>query len=311
MLPVWPWAGETWVWGPELRAGIKLLQHSPKATGRILEAWVPTTTCSCRPFDWVGEWYLRRQEMVANGDPREHWIKVIVNSLYGKMAQTVGKPQWHSWLWAGMITAHTRAQLLDAIAQDPEAVVMTATDAVYSIRGLDLPISASLGDWEGQALGSAFVVQSGFFDSQAIYGDGHPRTRGLPARYIEWARFQKLWDQVLTKKVKWNEAKVVVDADPATGKPFQIHVGIGLAQLWGKPEKLGQWMNYPTTLTFATDKRPARWKGGDRGREWYGTKPWALSNNPGETYRPGRGIGEDKFSVMDQPDASEWGISDG
>src|SRR4029077_14096126 len=113
------------------------------------------------PFDWVGEWYYMRQAMDAAGDPRQWWLKLILNSLYGKFAQQVGRAVWHSWLWAGMITAHTRAQLLSAIALDPTAVVMTATDAVYSTRGLELPISSSLGDWEGQALGEAFVVQSG------------------------------------------------------------------------------------------------------------------------------------------------------
>lgn len=231
----------------------------------------------------------------------------VREGLYGKFAQQVGRAVWHSWLWAGMITAHTRAQLLGAIAADPESVVMTATDAVYSLRGLDLPISSGLGDWEGQALGKAFVVQSGFFNSEAIYGDGHPRTRGLPARYIDWDLFRQLWQDVLDSKVPWDEARVVVDRDPSTGKPFQIHVGIGLAQLWGKPEKLGQWLDYPTTLTFVTDKRPHRWSAGDRGREWYGTRPWHLSDNLSGEYRPGRGIGEDKFQIMDQPDAADWG----
>lgn len=307
MLPVWPWKGESWVWGPELLAGLQLLSQSPQATREILEVWVPTTTCSCHPFAWVEEWYYRRQAMAAAGDIREWWLKLILNSLYGKFAQQVGRAVWHTWLWAGMITAATRAQLLEAIALDPEAVVMTATDAVYSVRGLDLPMGSGLGQWEAQALGRAFVVQSGFFDAEAIYGQGHPRTRGLPARYIDWGRFQELWSGVLRGDTAWDQAKVVVDSDPTTGRPFQIHVGIGLAQLWGKPEKLGQWLDYPTTLTFVTDKRPTRWPAGDRGREWYGTQPWALSSNPGSEYRTGRGIGEDKFTVIDQPDAEAWG----
>jgi hypothetical protein len=306
MLPVWPWSGESWVWGPEFAAGMGLLAHSPAATVEVVEAWAPKTTCSCHPFSWVADWYYRRQEMASRGDGREWWLKLILNSLYGKFAQQVGRAVWHSWLWAGMITAHTRAKLLEAMAQDPAGVVMTATDAIYSVHGLNLDVGSGLGQWEGQALGKAFVVQSGFFNSEAIYGDGHPRTRGLPARYIEWGRFESLWDDVLAGHVPWDQAKVVVDRDPGTGKPFQIHVGIGLAQLWNKPEKLGAWLDYPTTLTFVTDKRPHRWSAADRG-EWWGTRPWHLSDNAGGEYRPGRGIGEDKFQIMDQPDAQEWG----
>jgi hypothetical protein len=308
MLPVWPWSGETWVWGPEFTAGQKLLAHSPSATADVLEAWVPTVECSCSPFAWVADWYYRRQEMAYRGDQREWWLKLILNSLYGKFAQQVGRAVWHSWLWAGMITAHTRAKLLEAMAQDPAGVVMTATDAIYSVHGLNLEVGSALGQWEGQALGQAFVVQSGFFNSEAIYGDGHPRTRGLPARYIEWPRFEALWDDVLAGRTAWDQAKVVVDRDPATGKPFQIHVGIGLAQLWNKPEKMGAWLDYPTTLTFVTDKRPFAWKEApERGLAWISTKPWYLLGNAGAEYRPGRGIGEDKFTIMDQPNAQEWG----
>lgn len=309
MLPMWPWSGEAWVWGHEYAAGLRLLEHSPHATVQALEGWLPATRCECRPFAWVPDWYQMRRQMILEGDPRQQWIKLILNSLYGKMAQQVGRPQWHSWLWAGLITSHTRAQLLDAMAQDPEAVVMTATDAIYTRQGMDLEHGDELGQWESQALEDLLIVQSGFFNAGAVYGPRKPRTRGIPPRYIDWSVFETMWDRVLAGQVPWDLAKVVVDKEVATGEPFQIHVGIGLAQLWGKPEKLGRWEPYPMEITFVTDKRPFEWDAPPsmQAPEWRTTQPWYLPGNPSAEYRPGRGIGEDKLLVMDQDNADEWG----
>jgi hypothetical protein len=325
MLPVWPWTGENWVWGPEYRAGRKLLEQSPHVTVEVLEAWVPTAKGRChhehssRPFAWVETWFYERLKLLALGDTREKWIKLILNSLYGKLAQLVGKAQWHSWLWAGMITAHCRSQLLQAIALDPEAVVMTATDAVYSRRGLDLETNAGLGGWTTQALGKVFIVQSGFFNSESVYGETKARTRGIPPRFVDWDLFESTWDDVMSGKTEWDLARVVIDQEVEhdesgqriPGKPFQIHIGIGLAQLWNKPEMLGRWHDYPTEITFATDKRPLPWPDAPksmRSKEWRLTQPWFLTANAGVEYsKDGKGIGEDKFIVMDQPNATEWG----
>lgn len=312
MLPVWPWKGEAWIWGPEFRAGVKLLDRSPKASWDIVEAWIPETSCDCRPFNWVEDWYYWRQQLQRENNPMEQWVKLVLNSLYGKMAQQIGRAIWHSWLWSGMITAHARAQLLHAIAQDPEHVVMTATDAVYSTHGLALDCGTELGAWKPQALGNALIVQSGFFDSEAVYGEDKPRTRGIPARYVDWDVFHKAWDEVVNGEKQWNSFKITLAKDIETNEPLKIHVGIGLAQLWGKPEMLGMWLDYPQEVGFVTDKRPFLWKQPPRtmrSRDWICTQPWyPMPSEKGAEYRAGTGIGEDKFLVLDQPYADEWGM---
>lgn len=306
-LPVWPWSGRAHIWGPEFRSGLDLLRRSTGWQVHIAEAWLPSIHCDCDPFGWVNQWYETRKELVAAGDPKEKWIKLIINSLYGKMAQQVGHPQWHSWLWSGMITAHTRSQLLSAIAQDPEAVVMTATDAVYSVKPLEMPVGDTLGAWEVKTLSDVLIVQSGFFKAHQTLSSDKPRTRGIPRRFIDWPRFEVVWDEIRHGLEQWDEAKIVIDSDPITGDRFQIHVGIGLAQLWGRVDRLGAWLDYPTEVTFSTDKRPLLWPEGPKRGDWLSTKPWMLPANEGSEYRAGRGIGEDHFLVMDQPDAAEWG----
>lgn len=146
-----PYTNEGWAWLPEYRAG--------KRFGRVRahSAWVYRTECGCRPFEQFAVYYRTRVELGkdAAGKP----IKLGVNSGYGKLVQSKGKnPPYQNWLWGGLITSGTRAQVLDVIPiQDPSAVVAIATDGVFSRYPLDLPkprdtgtsdLAKPLGGWE-------------------------------------------------------------------------------------------------------------------------------------------------------------------
>ena len=63
------------------------------------------------------------------------------------LAQRIGKAAFANMIWAGLITAITRAKLNDAIALDPLNILMLATDALYSLQPLDLPLGDRLGQW--------------------------------------------------------------------------------------------------------------------------------------------------------------------
>ena len=97
-------------------------------------------------------------------------IKLGINSVYGKLAQSVGQwrqapvlsSPWH----AAAITARTRAQLLRAAMTDPGAVVMFATDGLFTTRPLPIECAKvkTFGAWDGPTLhpGGVFV-QSGVY----------------------------------------------------------------------------------------------------------------------------------------------------
>jgi hypothetical protein len=79
------------------------------------------------------------------------------------MAQRCGLGPYHDAVSAGLITAITRASLIEAIAKDPQSVVMIATDAVFSTRPLPLDIGDGLGQWEEKVWPDLFIAQPGVY----------------------------------------------------------------------------------------------------------------------------------------------------
>ncbi len=121
-------SGGGWIWRDEYLAGERLFSHV-----EFEEAWIYETTCKHRPFAEIPEFYKQRLKLGKEGPGLV--IKLGMNSCYGKLAQSIGdQPPFQSWIWAGMITSGTRAQLLDLIAlhKNPANVLMVATDGAYS-----------------------------------------------------------------------------------------------------------------------------------------------------------------------------------
>jgi len=185
----WPRAGRGTYWSVEIRSAERL-----GATIRYHGGWRYLAHCRCRPFDWVADVYASRLALgkSAAGYP----LKLGLASLYGKLAQRIGNPRFGNFVWAGLITAHTRALLNQAIASDPETIVMLATDAVMSRKPLVLPIGEALGQWGLEYHENLFIVQPG------LYWSGHRKndkrkTRGIStsifARHMH--RFEKAWRQ--------------------------------------------------------------------------------------------------------------------
>lgn len=139
------------IWWHELAAAVRAGLIS---TYRVTEAWTMTPKCSCDPpMADIARLYDRRQQIVADTkaenkrrraefgndvegfyNPQEKGLKLIINSPYGKCAQSVGKPKYANPVYASLITAGCRTMILDAIATHPQksaAVMMIATDGVY------------------------------------------------------------------------------------------------------------------------------------------------------------------------------------
>lgn len=167
-----PRRGEGWYWREEVEAALDMFP-----TIEVIDGYVLVKSCQCRPFDWVPEVYDWRMQRGDKNDGPGIVAKLGLNSLYGACAQSVGHPTFQSFVWAGIITSNTRAALLRAIARDPEAVFMVATDAVYSTRPLPGLETPGLGGWEVQRYDDAFVVAPGV----ALLG-GKVKSRGLAKR---------------------------------------------------------------------------------------------------------------------------------
>lgn len=167
-----------WAWRPELRAAM---------TGwpglvEPLEAWVFHATCSHAPFAFLPIVYRDRVRWGSDG--KGIVLKLGTNACAGKTMQKVGDaPPFRDLVWAGNITATTRAQILDMIAsaRDRWHVLTVATDGIYSTEKLAMPaprdtstgelinekgerVEKALGSWEYKHIEEgAFLAKPGLY----------------------------------------------------------------------------------------------------------------------------------------------------
>lgn len=137
-----------WYWEHEIEAA-----RQAKLISRIkyLE-WVDYQPCGCAPpMATVAEAYQERLS-VGKNTPHGKALKLVINSLYGKYAQSIGMPTYACSLYASYITSRCRTQILEAIATHPvgaKAVAKIATDGVYFTSQHDsLALTSELGDWD-------------------------------------------------------------------------------------------------------------------------------------------------------------------
>lgn len=197
------WA-KGWYWGIECR-NIPLNQR--------LQSYYPSGAgLDERPFAWVEETYRQRAILKKANQPQQLALKLALNSLYGKLAQSKGAqrnddgtwnyPTFHEVAWAGWITAYTRSRLSEAMhSVDSSAIIATETDSVFATRPIDLPLSDGLGDWELSMADGIRYIQSGV---SLILKDGEWsfKTRGFTVKRTTdevavWTKFLALDDPIM------------------------------------------------------------------------------------------------------------------
>lgn len=239
----WPIEGNGIYWSPEIQKAVAAGSQVSYESG-----YYASTHCDCCNYEWVERLYQYRKQI--GSATRGYPIKLGLNALYGKLAQREGAAPWRDQLAAGLITAYTRAALQDACNRDPDAIVMLATDAVFSRRPLDLPIGDDLGQWETKIRETGlFIVQPGIYWSP---GSEHlPKTRGIPRSKViaERQRFEDIWDH-------WC---IATGAPPAINVGLTNFIGHRLALARNKPELAGTWLPVTKRISFdwANKRQPA------------------------------------------------------
>jgi hypothetical protein len=259
----WPRLGAGVYWSPEIRSAERL-----GATCEHRAGWLYQKRCDCRPFDWVETRYAQRKALKGvQGEP----LKRGINSLYGKLAQRIGEPPFANPVWAGLITAMTRAKLNDAIAStDPRNVVMLATDGIYTLDPLTLATGGGLGQWGVKTFASLFIVQPGLYWSPRNGEEWRPKSRGIspvtiakfaPSFEAEWSKFaatpaitpmqraERLFDALELGRVDL-VPMALGDHYPLVEVSFKAFIGLRLSAHWGKPEKAGQWLDQSRKISF-------------------------------------------------------------
>ena len=231
----YPSEGLGWYWSDEIRAAV---HQSFKPS----YSWWFRPQCECVPFSWVPEVY--QQRLTLGKTARGKVLKLGLNSLYGKMAQSIGSAPYANPIYAGLITARTRAKLSEAChTRLPDGrctcsdVLMLATDAVFSLRELPhLEVSKRLGEWDLDTHDSMFIVQPGLYFTGT--GATAPKTRGLPRQAVmdHEDAFRTAYSLLsVTNNVLENTVRV----------PLRQFVGLRVAYHRGDPSIAGEWQDVP------------------------------------------------------------------
>lgn len=246
----WPREGKGWYWSTEIEAALRT------GTTRIVDwvdHWTYDKQCDCRPFDWLTEVYEQRKA-IGKGT-KGYALKLAINSLYGKTAQSIGSAPYANPVWAGLITAHCRAALIDAYARiDDRSIVMLATDGIYTTVPLDhLDCGGALGQWERKDHAEMFLVQPGIYFSSA--SAERPKTRGVPMALV--LQYEEKFRQAFDT---WIKAPLDLFGNasgfPSVELPMTVFVGMKLAAAWSKPFLAGRWLNTSRRISFDyTSKR--------------------------------------------------------
>lgn len=234
-LVIYPTHGENWIWGSEFLAYLHTIPDRPDWNVEVIDVWRFIEASDQLPFQWVEEFYHTRK-LVVNGESNLPYgasmvLKLGLNSLYGKTAQSLGYspesqklPPFHSLLYAGFITSSTRAMLWKAAMQAPDNIVMLATDGILSTTKLELPVSDSkeLGFWEQKNYDFLCAIQSGVYIT-GLNGAYKFKKRGLDSDdnsevFLEqvrshWSNKDTTWTKLSIPQTRLIGVKTAVASD--------------------------------------------------------------------------------------------------
>jgi hypothetical protein len=255
--------GRRWVWANAderySEIGIAREKFGPDAIP-VYDGYVWEPECDHKPFAKIAQMYVERQEFVKHGIGLEKVIKLILNSLYGKTAQSIGwkidrngnpqPPETQCFIWAGLITSGCRAMILDAITQPGADVVSIATDGILSRTPLNLPHTDGekiLGEWDQETIRGGYLFQSGVYTFEKLNRKTGKwkrvyKTRGFSAREISWEALVSAWEA----------GERTVQASPDQTRFVTLRAGVTREN---PLEYIGQWVPSVHDVQFTHNRR--------------------------------------------------------
>lgn len=143
--------------------------------------------------------FFKRNIFKKKNDLRNYVYKILLNSIYGKFAQQVGKAKYQNLFFAGYITAKTRSLLLDAVIDNPYDVIFFATDGILTKSKLNVKVGNKLGEWEEIKIKEAKVLLSGVYKCTDFNNKNYLGERG----------FNFDFDSVFSEIIKTGKAKII------------------------------------------------------------------------------------------------------
>ncbi len=245
----------------------------------IFEAWTFLPVNDVLPFEFVRDRYAERAKFKAENNGAQLPLKLGLNSLYGKLIQSVGggrdreeehraKSQGRKALrtmpntfclpYAGYITARTRARLLELASKRPKSIIAFATDGVYATEKLTKKTSKAIGEWGVTEYNGASFVQAGVYFLNTG-GSITEHYRGFDRKSLDESRVRAAWN------VAFHSECGPIDVDVSVSR----HIGIGSATrsvdsykrfCWWPSESraLSTWPDQHRDTKFPLERNPAQ-----------------------------------------------------
>lgn len=256
----YPLRGQGTYWSPEIQAaqsqGVKI---------KVLKGLAAVETSPSKLAGLVTTLYDLRATYRANGDGREKAVKLILNSLYGKLAQKE-RGAYHSIALAGLVTSITRAKLYSSGCQRPGAIIAFSTDGIYAREPLELPLGTALGLWDIETIDRASFLMNGVY---TLTRDGRTeyKTRGYDTD--QWTFDQVVYDLKMRGTATTRERRFVTNL-------------ISLHSPNAYPDPCA-WVEVVKTLSLDRDVK-RNWPGRfDGSPQWSTPKIW---DSPSKPYSP-------------------------
>lgn len=183
--------------------------------------WAEYEPCDCpKPIAAIEDLYQSRIT-VGKESAWGKSKKLVYNSCYGKMAQSVGMPKFSNAIYASLIVSTCRTMILEAIATHPDktkAVAMIATDGIYFLTphpSLDIDKNA-LGKWGPEDHENLSILMPGLYwddESRESVRNGSNlklKSRGVSGKYLaafidvfdaKWDRLRRSVPEVSEKQI--------------------------------------------------------------------------------------------------------------
>lgn len=284
----WTKKGSGWYWTPEV---FEALKHYPKGISikRTIQFYPDDDS---QPFSFLADLYQERLKLIKQGSEAQLPLKLGLNSVYGKVAQSIGykgmRPLYQNHFWAGYLTSRTRARMYELAMTNPKAVVFFATDGMVATeKMIEGEKEKVFGGWEVKQLKNFFGLQSGVYSYDTTDNTTKYKSRGFHHRSVDYEAVRKEWKKKGVDGVhQYKETRFT---------------GLGIA-LKTDFNTWGRWIEHERKLSFVPvgaefDER--------KRREWTSIdlEPCSLETIQSESYKLKQNWFEDDdyLSMLDQP----------
>lgn len=193
----WTIKGGGWYWMPEVMQAV--IHYGTKAVQirRVIQFYPDTDE---QPFSFLADLYAERLKLIKQGSEAQLPLKLGLNSVYGKVAQSIGykgqQPLYQNYFWAGYLTSRTRSRMFGLAMQNQKAVVFFATDGMVATEQMvEGKIEKVFGQWEVKQLKNFFGLQSGVYCYDTPENDTKYKSRGFHHRSVDYEQVRKEWSK--------------------------------------------------------------------------------------------------------------------